>query len=193
MTLRVSLSRTGRALSTASARPPARAKSLPSCTVGMEPNTGASINCAPFSSTIGSSARPVIGCRVLISMNSFPATSPRRKPSSPANSRRTPASSVMIDMTKSLRSATARALSTVRKPLAVSARWAASSMSHPTTSTPCAAKRCAIALPIRPRPTMPTFMRFPTILIATTTVRPPQPIRVRWRHPLRRKRRACRG
>ena len=71
-------------------QPPISANSLPSRTCGIVPSTGESMSCAPRASTTGASSRPVIGCNVLISMNSLPLTSVVRKPSDPVKMRRTP-------------------------------------------------------------------------------------------------------
>ncbi len=65
----------------------------------MVPSTGKSISRAPAASTTGASSRPVIGCSVLMSMNSLPRTSPDRNPSLPRKMFRTPLSSVMIEIT----------------------------------------------------------------------------------------------
>src|SRR5580704_9905308 len=59
---RVSFSSTGLARSRFSALPPTMANSVPACTCGMVPSTGASISCAPRASTSGASSRPVIRC-----------------------------------------------------------------------------------------------------------------------------------
>ena len=45
----------------------------------MVPSTGDLMSRAPLASTSGASSRPVIGCSVLISMNSLPLTSPAEK------------------------------------------------------------------------------------------------------------------
>ena len=74
----------------------------------MVPSTGNSISRAPFASTIGASSRPVIGCSVLISMNSLPPdVGCRAARSAPVKTFRTPLSSVMIEITISAAAATA--------------------------------------------------------------------------------------
>ena len=70
----------------------------------------------------------------------------------PVNTRRTPLSSVMIDSTTSANSATARGLPTARTRLPCAA-IALEFWSHAITSQPRSPSRCAIAEPMRPRPT----------------------------------------
>src|ERR1700730_12833488 len=155
-TRRVRWSSTLRARATSSASPPTSATSFPSRVVGVERRPGESIRRAPPAATCGASSRWVAGCRVLISTKSLPATFAARNPSAPVNTRRTPLSSVMIDSTTSADSATARGLPTActRLPCAAIALefW-----SHAITPQPRSPSRCAIAEPMRPRPTRPTF------------------------------------
>ncbi len=82
----------------------------------MVPSTGDSISRAPFASTIGASSRPVIGCSVLISMNSLPLTSASSSPFGPVKTFRTPLSSVMIEITISASAATAFGFAAIRTP-----------------------------------------------------------------------------
>ena len=80
---------------------------------------------------------PVIGCNVLISMNSMPRTSPERNPSLPRKMARTPLSSVMIEITvPSAASATARGCAAIAMPLLGRGFIATASRSQPITSTP---------------------------------------------------------
>ena len=86
--------------------------------------------------TTGASSRPVIGCSVLISMNSLPRTSPDRNPSLPRKMLRTPLSSVMIEITvPSAASATARGCAAIVMPRSAARFIATASRSQPITST----------------------------------------------------------
>ena len=125
----------------------------------MVPSTGESISRAPAASTTGASSRAVIGCNVLISMNSLPRTSPERNPSLPRKMLRTPLSSVMIEITVlSAPSATARGCAATVMPLSAAAFIATASRSQPITSKPRSASRAWMARPMRPRPTRPIFI-----------------------------------
>ena len=95
---------------------------------------------------------------VLISMKSLPLISADRNPSGPAKICRTPLSSVMMESTTSASSATARGLSTILRPRLACASRALGLRSQAVTSQPRSLSRCAIAAPIRPRPTRPIFI-----------------------------------
>ena len=109
-------SRNGSARAKSSFEPPAMIVSVPSCALGEEPDTGASMNASSRSASAAPIRRASAGAIVDVSMNSVPAAAPCAAPSSPSSTCSTCGPSTTIVITAAAPSAASRGVAATRPP-----------------------------------------------------------------------------
>src|SRR5262249_61697258 len=114
----------------------------------------------PSACPFGASSVPTGGGRVLLPPTSFFLMPRARRPVAPPYTASIAAASVRIVMTVSAPPASVVALAATRAPAAASGLHFSAERFHTATVLPVSISRCAIALPILPRPATPTFIRF---------------------------------
>src|ERR671922_224633 len=129
--------------------------SVPDCTCGTLPDTGASIITAPPAWTRRAKSRLALGLTVLMSIQVLPAVRPARIPSGPdATFSRIPSFGRDVKTT-SADCATSRGVSHQCSPESMRCCAVSRLRSSPQTAYPAARKRAAIFPPMWPRPTKP--------------------------------------